>query len=123
MTTEPPFDHPDDHTKYGPPPEPPRALPWMFTPGFKSSCALICVALMLTCCLSSTVTAFVGELMHHLQSIDQHVGDISKKLEKLESIDRHVDEVGKKVDNVTIRAKEEPKKEDANKKDDAKKDK
>jgi hypothetical protein len=109
MSSEPPFEHPDDHTKYGPPPPgPPQPLPWMFTPGFKSSCALICVALMLTCCLSSTVTFTFAQLMHHL-----------------EAIDRHVDEIDRKLDNVTIKPKEAPKeeakKEDALKKDDANK--
>jgi hypothetical protein len=123
MTTEPPFDHPADHTKYGPPPpDPPRQMPWMLTPGFKSSCALVCVALMLTCCTSAVVTGSVMHLAHLLESIAFHVGEIDRKLDNVtkhvDTIDNHVGQIDKKVDAVTIKPKEdEPKKDDAVKKD------
>lgn len=118
MTSEPPFDHPPDHTKYGPPPlEPPRSLPWVFTPGFKSGCALIGVALMFTCCLSSVATTVVQGLMHRLDTINHHLEDISRKLDNVKAgPNKAMKEEEKKEEP----KKEEPKK-DEPKRDNAKK--
>lgn len=110
MSSEPPFEHPPDHSKYGPPPpEPPRSLPWYLTASTKTGCGVLVLFLLTQCCICGGI------------------GNVHQEVKnRLDGVDRRLDEINKKLDNVTIKPKEtpkeelkkdEPKKDDGNKKE------
>jgi hypothetical protein len=94
MSSEPPFDHPQDHTRYGdPPPAPPRpAPPWYLTPRFKLGCAGMLMFLTLQCCLFLSIWGSHNQVIDHtdkkFKALNERIDELQKKQDGAEKKDK-----------------------------------
>ena len=83
MSSEPPFDHPRDHTRYGPPPDEQRSVPWLLTPSFKIGCGAVALFLLVSCCLFAAIEDVGRRVINRVTALEKRIDSLEHKHDKL----------------------------------------